>query len=97
MPGVRQFTRLELWAFLAVILAAAALRFAGLGRTPPGLYRDEAFYGLDAVNVLRGQHALYFPANNGREPMFVYLVALSLDLLGRSPFAVRLRLHSSAC
>ncbi len=73
-----------------VMLVAAALRFAGLGQIPAGLYRDEAFYGLDAVNVLRGQHAIYFSANNGREPMFVYLLALSIGVLGRSPLAVRL-------
>ena len=72
------------------MLVAAALRFAGLGRFPAGLYRDEAYYGLDAVNVLHGQHAIYFPANNGREPMFIYLLTLSIGLLGRSPFAVRL-------
>src|SRR5512139_188743 len=77
-------------ALVAVMLVAATLRFVGLGQLPAGLYRDEAFYGLDAVNVLQGQYAIYFPANNGREPMFIYLLALSIGLLGRSPFAVRL-------
>ncbi|NOT43347.1 MAG: hypothetical protein HOP14_01945, partial [Acidobacteria bacterium] len=38
---------------------------------PPGLYRDEAFYGLDALNILRGRFALFFAANNG----VVYLSA----------------------
>jgi 4-amino-4-deoxy-L-arabinose transferase-like glycosyltransferase len=85
-----RLSRLGTFALIGVILIAAILRFAELGRIPPGLYRDEAFYGLDAVNVLRGQHAIYFPANNGREPMFIYLLALSIGALGRSPFAVRL-------
>ncbi len=87
---VHRLSRLETFALIGVILIAALLRFAELGRIPPGLYRDEAFYGLDAVNVLRGQTAIYFPANNGREPMFIYLLALSIGSLGRSPFAVRL-------
>ena len=87
---MRRFLSLYTLALVAVILVAAILRFAGLGHIPAGLYRDEAFYGLDAVSVLRGQHAIYFPANNGREPMFVYLLALSIGVLGRTPFAVRL-------
>ena len=87
---MKRLTDPYLIALAAVLLVAAVLRFAGLGRLPAGLYRDEAFYGLDAVNVLHGQHAIYFPANNGREPMFIYLLALSIGVLGRSPLAVRL-------
>ena len=87
---VHRLSRLETFALIGVILIAAILRFAELGRIPPGLYRDEAFYGLDAVNVLHGQHAIYFPANNGREPMFIYLLAASIGALGRTPFALRL-------
>jgi len=87
---VQRLSRFESFALIVIILIAAALRLAGLGHLPPGLYRDEAFNGLDALDVLRGQHALYFPANNGREPMFIYLVALSVGALGRSPLALRL-------
>ena len=87
---MQRHSRLETLMLAAVILGAAVLRFASLGHVPAGLYRDEAFYGLDALNVLHGQHALYFAANNGREPMFIYLLTLSIGALGRSPFAVRL-------
>jgi 4-amino-4-deoxy-L-arabinose transferase-like glycosyltransferase len=73
-----------------VLLVATALRLVAAGEIPPGLYHDEAYNGLDALKVLDGDLPLYFAANNGREPMFVYLVALSVGLLGRSPFAVRL-------
>ncbi|MEW5985477.1 MAG: glycosyltransferase family 39 protein [Chloroflexota bacterium] len=79
------------WAFfLLVTMTAAGLRLWGLGTIPPGLYRDEAYNGLDALNVLQGQHALYFAANNGREPIYIYLTALSVSLLGRTALAVRL-------
>ncbi len=61
-----------------------------LGAAPPGLYHDEAFYGLDAQRVLAGDWQIYFPANHGREPLFIYLVALSVGLFGATPFAVRL-------
>ncbi|MGB9775629.1 MAG: glycosyltransferase family 39 protein [Anaerolineae bacterium] len=73
-----------------ILLLAAALRFPALGQVPPGLYHDEAYYGLDAVDVLRGHLQVYFPANNGREPLFIYLAAGIIGLLGRSPFALRL-------
>lgn len=72
------------------MLLAAFLRFWQLGQMPPGLYRDEAFNGLDALNVLDGQHALFFKANNGREPAYIYLTALFVGLFGRTALAVRL-------
>jgi len=75
---------------LAVIAVATALRFWGLGRIPPGLYHDEAFNGLDALGILQGERPVFFEANNGREPLFIYLVALSVALLGRSPGAIRI-------
>ena len=75
---------------LLALALAAALRFYRLGTWPPGPYRDEAYNGLDALNVLRGQHALFFPANNGREPVYIYLVALSIALFGPTVLALRL-------
>ena len=79
------------WALLLFILVAAAfLRFYQLGEIPPGLYRDEAWNGLDALNVLKGNLALFFPANNGREPTYIYIVAMSIALFGRTALAIRL-------
>jgi len=76
---------------LGFLLIGAVLRIIAPGEIPPGLYHDEAQHGLDAVHVLEsGGLPLYFAANNGREPLFVYLVTASVALLGRSSFAVRL-------
>ncbi len=75
---------------LLAVGLAAALRFYRLGEWPPGPYRDEAYNGLDALGVLNGRHALFFPANNGREPLYIYLVALSIALLGPTTLALRL-------
>jgi 4-amino-4-deoxy-L-arabinose transferase-like glycosyltransferase len=69
---------------------AMALRFWALGRIPPGLYHDEAFNGLDALGVLEGERPVFFETNNGREPLFIYLAALSVAALGRSPGAIRI-------
>lgn len=74
---------------LAIIVMAAAVRFWQLGALPPGLYRDEAFNALDALGVLNGRHAIFFTANNGREPAYIYLTAVSIALLGRTILAVR--------
>jgi len=82
--------RKPIFLLAAILIVAAVLRFWALGNLPPGLYRDEAFNGLDAVGILRGDLSLYFAANNGREPIFFYLLAASIGALGRTPLAVRL-------
>lgn len=81
---------LKEWApVIGLMLLAGVLRFYELGAWPPGLYHDEAHYGLDALRVLGGERPVYFAANNGREPLFIYLAALSLSWLGRTAYALR--------
>jgi 4-amino-4-deoxy-L-arabinose transferase-like glycosyltransferase len=75
---------------LTLLILGFALRFPGIGQIPPGLYHDEAQHGLDALDVLDGHLSLYFEANNGREPLFVYLVTTAVAVLGRNPIAIRL-------
>jgi len=75
---------------VGLLLLGALLRLGGWGSIPPGLYHDEAQNGVDATGVLEGNLPLYFEANNGREPLFIYLVALAVGILGRNPLAVRL-------
>lgn len=106
------------WPFVVLLLIvalAAFLRFWRLDQLPPGLYHDEAYYGLDALSLLRGEtfprfyegwelyandaHAarpaaptrfpVFFEGNYGREPLHVYLIALSIRLFGHTPWAVR--------
>ncbi len=90
MQRIRRLVCSE-WLLLLVVTAlAAALRLYALDRLPAGLYHDEAFEGLDALNVLRGARPIFFEGNNGREPLFIYLVSVSLACLGRSPLAIRL-------
>src|SRR5690606_36021024 len=75
------------WGWLAILLLAAALRFWQLGEWPPGLYRDEAFNGLDALS---GRYPVFYPANNGREAGYIYLTAVSVALFGPTTLALRL-------
>ncbi len=92
-PADARLARPARWVALVVValtLVAGLLRATALDQVPPGLYRDEAYNGLDALQVLEGERPIFFPANNGREPLFIYLAAGSIALLGRSPGALRL-------
>ncbi len=90
MQHIRRLISRDWFLLLAIVLLASVLRLYALDRLPPGLYHDEAHNGLDALNVLQGQRPIFFEANNGREPLFIYLVALSISILGRTPLAIRL-------
>ncbi len=78
------------WPLALIVLIGAVFRLYRIGDLPPGLYRDEAYYGLDAARVLTGEHAIWFTANNGREPLFIYLLSVSVALFGQTVFALRL-------
>ena len=47
-------------------------------------------HGVDALSVLRGEHAAFFPESHGREGLIVYAIALTTSVLGRTILAVRL-------
>lgn len=91
------------WAeplLLAALLAlAAGLRLYDLNRLPPGLWFDEGLDGLNALSILHERHfRLYFDnreffdgkATNAEEPMFHYLLALSIAILGPTVLALRI-------
>ena len=69
---------------------AAFFRLWQLGSIPPGLFGDEATDGLDALDVLAGRGAIFFPANFGREGLHMWLVAGMFRLMDVTPLALRL-------
>ncbi len=75
---------------LALAVAVAALRLQGPDELPPGLNRDEGIDGALALQVLRGEHAMFFPVDQGREPSAIYALALSTILFGRTLLAMHL-------
>ncbi|MDP6769209.1 MAG: glycosyltransferase family 39 protein [Anaerolineales bacterium] len=79
-----------IWLVAFIVIVSAPLRLYQLNTHPPGLFGDEAADGLDALSIISGNRPLFLTENNGREPLHAYLVALSLDALGRTPVAVRL-------
>ena len=65
---------------LIVAAVAAAFRFYRLDVLPPGLFFDEAVYGVDAAGIARGERFPLMLEVDGikgrtREPLFVYLAA----------------------
>jgi hypothetical protein len=82
--------RLPYLALLLVVGFAGAVRVVRLHTTPPGLFFDEAANLFDIAGILQGNHPLYFPANNGREPFFFYWASLFALRWGVTPYALRL-------
>lgn len=83
----------RLWRVLgvcAVLLVAAWLRFDRLSSFPPGLYHDVAYNGVDVLGFLHGHLPIFFTANNGREPLFLYAQAAAVALFGTTAFALRM-------
>ena len=83
-------TRRSSLVVLLILLLAFALRAWNLTGTPPGLTHDEANHGREAIGILAGELRLFFPLNYGSEPLYSYTAALSMALLGRGLFALRL-------
>jgi 4-amino-4-deoxy-L-arabinose transferase-like glycosyltransferase len=76
---------------IILILLTAGLRLADLPVLPPGLWYDEAYNAMDALWMLEsGDPQVFFWGNNGREPMLHFLGALSMAILGATPYAFRL-------
>ncbi len=73
-----------------LLLLAFALRTHQLTEIPPGLTHDEANHGWDSQNVLDGELLFYFPLNYGSEPLYNYIVAGNMALLGEDLFGLRL-------
>jgi len=80
------------WALVVLVtLVAFFTHLYRLGNLRPVPYFDPAFNGLDVLRIIRrGVTPIFFPANGGREPLFLYLQALAIHGLGVNSFALRL-------
>ena len=74
--------RQEWIAITLILLLAAALRLCALADAPPGLAHDEVANWLIARDILDGQHAIYFTAAYGHEPLYQYAQAATIALFG---------------
>lgn len=89
-----QSSRQSLFTISALILLlcfAFFLRVYHIDSLPIGLYPDEAANGVDAIHALETQHfELFYPANYGREGLFINLQALSIWLIGNTILGLKL-------
>ncbi len=76
---------------LALVAIVTLTRLHRIADTPPGIINDEGANGVDALRVLKGEHAIFFAERaSGREPMAIYATALATRLFGPSLLAFHL-------
>nr|HID14269.1 hypothetical protein [Anaerolineae bacterium] len=75
--------------FALILFLAATLRLWRLDSVPPGFTHDEAGHGHDAVAILHGARPIYERVGYGREPLYDYLVAGLMVLLGPTGHTLR--------
>ncbi|MDX2175915.1 MAG: hypothetical protein SF028_05535 [Candidatus Sumerlaeia bacterium] len=85
-PDGERFGPVQRWEWLALLLATAlggAIRFWAMRRAP-GLWYDEAWYALEALDLLRNPGWPIFFSGGGhmREPLFMYLLAPVFHFFG---------------
>jgi 4-amino-4-deoxy-L-arabinose transferase-like glycosyltransferase len=82
--------RFEFAILIILLLAAASLRFWRLDQIPPGYTHDEAGHGQDAISILEGARPIYQTVGYGREPLYDYVVAGLMGVVGTTGLALRL-------
>ena len=76
---------------LLVLLTAVSLRLTHITTIPPGLTHDEADHGITAWSIVdEGVRDIYFTIGYGREPLYDYLTAGMMTLIGPTFLAGRL-------
>ena len=93
-PSPRWTAHLPPWTtytLLALVVSIALfLRVSHFSTLPAGLWPDECANGIDAMNSMRtGEFQVYYPANFGREGLYVWLNAVSISLLGNTVAGLR--------
>ena len=74
-----------------VVLAALFIRSYHLSTLPPGVYPDESVNGIDAITANAAHHwKFFYENNNGREGLFMNLIALGFSLFGISVVTLKM-------
>lgn len=84
--------KIFLFLFLAFILVLAFfVRAYDIEQAPAGVYPDEAVNGMDAYKTLHDLQPFqwFYPDNNGREGLFINLIALSFSIFGITVFGLK--------
>ena len=77
-------------AFLAIIALASFFRLWEIKSIPPGFYPDEAMNGNNANEAWQTKDfKLFYPENNGREGLWINMMAPLLAVFGNEPWVPR--------
>jgi 4-amino-4-deoxy-L-arabinose transferase-like glycosyltransferase len=75
----------------AIILLAIVLRVYNINSVPAGIYPDEANNGTNAYDAqLNNDYQWFYPDNNGREGLYINMIALFFKLSGVSMLTLKL-------
>lgn len=67
----------------AILILAFWVRALNIEGAPSGVYPDEAVNGMDALGAFKtGNYEWFYPDNNGREGLFMNLIAFSYSIFG---------------
>ena len=79
------------WAWVTgLAVLALLLRLVALGRSPPGVRFDELVNVKMADHIYAGEWPIYFQEAWGHEPLYHYVHAAGMSLLGKTVLGVRL-------
>ena len=76
--------RVTTWMILVAVVFALSgfYRLYLLNQVPPEMFSDHAEKLIDVTNLLRGDTAIFFPRNTGREAIQIYLTAAMSKIFG---------------
>ena len=73
-----------------ILAVAAGLRLAALNSIPNGVWLDEALKGIEGIESVRTAHfQIFYPANNGREGLWIAVIGFSESIFGVNQFGLR--------
>src|SRR3989338_2103362 len=80
------------YIILAIIVGIGGfLRLWDLSSVPPSIYPDEAKNANDAITTFtQNNWRIFYPENNGREGMYIWLIALAFKTFGISVFSFKI-------
>jgi hypothetical protein len=75
---------------LMIVAVAVLFRFTALSRIPPGVFSDEALNGNEGIHAWQTRDLkVFYPANNGREGIWINVIGISESIFGTNPFGLQ--------
>ncbi len=77
--------------FALIVILAFVVRIYNIDSVPSGIYPDEANNGTNAFDAMQsGHYPWFYPDNNGREGLFLNIIALLFKFFGVSILTLKL-------